>query len=287
MTGLETLNLGSCSGGWRTTEYDKCLLDGIRAMKNLKSLCLCFDSTDVIVQVVGENCSNIHSLDLTSSRSVTDRCIPYLMKCKNLQELQLHRTSVTVVGLSQLLMDLPKLQDIGRCDEFGRVIDYLCDNYHSGPLGLKRIQTRDLSTESLKLFVEMFPKVEYISLFHDMQISDLTVLSSLDNLKELKLLSCAFYGDYLKQLLEVRGNNITSLHLEHVEEMDFRVLIDISQYCPKLKSLCVNAEYGSRRAIKTMPNYRAVPSLQNLSLKSVDSLVIYIASLIISGGDGL
>ncbi|KAJ8927600.1 hypothetical protein NQ314_019908 [Rhamnusium bicolor] len=124
MIGLENLNLGSCSGGWRTSEYDKCLLDGITAMKNLKSLCLCFD-TDIIVQAVGENCPNIQCLDLTSSRSVTDRSIPFLLKCKNLRELQLHRTSVTVIGLAQLIISLPKLQDTGRCDEFGNVIKYL------------------------------------------------------------------------------------------------------------------------------------------------------------------
>lgn len=238
MTGLENLNLGSCSGGWRTTEYDKSLLEGISTMKYLKSLCLCFDSTDIIVQSVGENCPNIQCLDLTSSRSVTDRSIPFLLRCKNLRELQLHRTSVSVEGLAQLIVGLPKLQDTGRCDEFGDVIKYLYQHHQNrGPFGLRKVLTRDLSTENLRLFVDMFPKVEYISLFHEEQISDLTVLISLDNLRELKLLSCAFYGDYLKQLLEVRGYNITSLHLEHVEEMDFKVLVDISQFCPKLKSL--------------------------------------------------
>ncbi|KAJ8967905.1 hypothetical protein NQ317_000585 [Molorchus minor] len=239
MTGLETLNLGSCASGWWTSEYDKCLFDGVAGMKYLKSLCLCFDSNDVIVQVVGENCLNIQSLDLTSSRSVTDRCIPFLLKCRNLRELYLHRTSVSIVGHAQLIASLPKLEDIGRCDEFGSIINNLHHNYYPshGTFRLRKIQTRDLSTENLRLFVEMFPKVEYISLFHDMQISDLTVLTSLNNLRELKLLSCAFYGDYLKQLLEIRGSNLISLHLEHVEEMDFKVLIDISQYCPKLKSL--------------------------------------------------
>lgn len=238
LRGLENLNLGSCSGGWKSSEYDRCLLESISNMKNLKSLCLCFDGTDVIVQTVGENCPKIQCLDLTSSGSVTDRCIPYLLKCQHLRELQLHRTSVTTIGMAQLIVGLPKLLDIGRCDDFGNVIKYLHQRYSNcGPFELKKIQSRDISTESLRLLVDMFPKIEYVSLFHDVQVSDLTVLISLDNLKDLKLLSCAFYGDYLKQLLEVRGNNITRLHLEHVEEMDFNVLVDISQCCPKLTSL--------------------------------------------------
>ncbi|XP_056641067.1 uncharacterized protein LOC130447987 [Diorhabda sublineata] len=245
LTGLENLYIGSCLGGWRTSEFDRCLLDSISQMKHLKSLCLCFDGTDFTVQTVGENCLQIQCLDLTSSIAVTDRCIPFLLKCVNLKELQLHRTSVTTEGLAQLIVGLPKLQDLGRCDDFGNVIKHLHHKYpNEGPFALKKIQTRDITTENLRLLVWMFPKIEYVSLFHDVQISDLTVLISLDHLKDLKLLSCAFYSDYLQQLLEIRGTNITSLHLEHVEELDFKVLVDISQYCPKLKNLvCYNCDF--------------------------------------------
>lgn len=251
LVGLEVLNLGSCSGGWRTTEYDRCLLESIAVMKKLKSLCLCFDSTDVIVQTIGDNCLTIQCLDLTSSRSVTDRSIPFLLKCQNLRELQLHRTSVSTAGLAHLIAGLPALGNIGRCDEFGDVIKYLHQNYpNAGPFPLTKIQTRDISTENLRLFVDMFPKITYISLFNDAQVSDLTVLISLDYLTDLKLLSCAFYGDYLKQLLEIRGNNITSLHLEHVEEMNFQVIVDISQCCLNLKSLVFyNCDFTTNSSI--------------------------------------
>lgn len=238
MTGLEMLNLGSCTGGWRTNDYDRCIVDGISSMKSLRSLCLCFDCTDQIIQVIGENCPMIQCLDVTSSRSVTDRSIASLLKCVELKELQLNRTSVTPTGLAQLLIGLPKLQDIGRCDEFGGVIKALLSlNNSCSHYGLKKIQTRGLTSETLRLLVDMFPNIEFINLFHDDQGADLTILTSLDHLKDLKVLSCAFYGDYLKQLLEVRGRNITSLHLEHAEEIDLNVLIDISQFCPNLKNL--------------------------------------------------
>ncbi|XP_018324571.1 uncharacterized F-box/LRR-repeat protein C02F5.7-like isoform X1 [Agrilus planipennis] len=238
LTGLEVLNLGSCTGGWRTADNDRCVIEGITNMKNLRSLCLCFDCSDTIVQNIGENCPQLQVLDITSSRSVTDRSIVSLLKCNQLRELQLHRTSVSVEGYAQLLTNLKRLQDLGRCDEFGAVIKYIHHNYQvTGPLGLRKIQTRDLSTENLRLLVDMCPNLEYISLFHDEQTSDLTILAMLDNLKELKLLSCAFYTDFLKQLLEIRGINLTSLHLEHVEEIDLDAIVSISQYCPLLKNL--------------------------------------------------
>lgn len=249
LTGLEVLNLGSCTVGWRTGEYDKCIAEGINVMKNLRSLCLCFDCTDSVVQIIGETCTNLQSLDITSSRSVTDRSINSLLCCTKLRDLHLHRTSVTVTGFAQILIGLTKLQDIGRCDEFGSIIKYLHSDFpQAGPFGLKRVQTRDLTTENLRLLVDMFPEIEQISLFHDEQISDLTVLTSLENLRHLKLLSCAFYGDYLRHLLEIRGSNILSLHLEHVEEIDLNALTCISQCCPNLNSLVLyNCDFMDQR----------------------------------------
>lgn len=264
LSGLEVLNLGSCTVGWRTTEYDKWITSGIIRMKNLRSLCLCFDCTDSIVQIIGENCPNLQCLDITSSRSVTDRSVTWLLSCVQLREIQLHRTSVSVVGFAQLIVGLTKLQDIGRCDDFGNVIKYLHQNFqNAGPFSLKRVQTRDLTTENLRLFVNICPKIEYISVFHDEQISDLTVLISLENLKELKLLSCAFYSDNLKQLLEVRGSNITSLHLEHVDEIDLNALMFISSYCPSLKRLVLyNCDFIYTQ---TLPEHRHSPKpFQNL-----------------------
>lgn len=249
LKGLEVLNLGSCTVGWRTSEYDKCISDGIMGMKNLRSLCLCFDCTDSVIQIIGDTCTNLQSLDITSSRSVTDRSINSLLCCDKLRDLHLHRTSVSVEGFAQLLIGLTKLQDIGRCDEFGNIVKYLHANFpQAAPFGLKRVHTRDLTTENLRLLVDMFPQIEYISLFHDEQISDLTVLTSLENLKHLKLLSCAFYGDYLRHLLEVRGANILSLHLEHVEEIDLNALACVSQCCPNLNGLVLyNCDFMDQR----------------------------------------
>ncbi|KAF7283444.1 hypothetical protein GWI33_000529 [Rhynchophorus ferrugineus] len=237
MTGLENLNLGSCSA-WKSSEIDKNILDGIKNMKNLQSICLCFDCSDLIIQTISETCPFIQSIDVTSSRSVTDRSIPYLLSCKNLKVLQLHGTSILSQGLAKLISGLPKLQDIGRCDDFPNVIKFIKENkIRTGPFALKKIHARDLSTKHLRNIVEMFPKAEYVSIFHDTQMADLTVLASLDHLQELKLLPCAFYGNYLKELLEVIGSNLTTLHLEHAEDLDFNFLIHLGRYCTRLKSL--------------------------------------------------
>lgn len=263
MHGLEVLNLGACAGGWSTENIDKVLVNGIAKMRNLKSLCLCFDCTDNIVTILGDNCVNLQTLDVTSSRSVTDRSIPSLLKCRKLHVLQLHRTSVTVIGYAQLLLGLPYLQDLGRCDLFGNVVQLLTkmngneeeedeeEELIRASFQLKKLQARDLNTQTLTLMVDLCPNLTHLSLFRSSEtICDLKLLCRLDNLKDLKLLSCHFYNDHLKRIIEVRGSNLSSLHLEHVEDIDLNGLILISQYCPTLKSLVLyNCDF-----IDEMPN---------------------------------
>lgn len=287
LKGLEVLNLGSCTVGWNSSEYDKCISEGIMRMKNLRSLCLCFDCTDNIVQIIGDTCVNLQSLDVTSSRSVTDRSINSLLCCSKLREVHLNRTSVSIVGYAQLFIGLAKLENIGRCDEFGTIVNYMQVHFpEAGPFGLKRVQTRDITTESLRLLVEKFPQIEYISLFHDEQLSDLTILVSLEKLKHLKLLSCGFYADSLHHLLEVRGANIVSLHLEHVVEIDLSAMACISQFCPNLVDFVLyNCDFIDQRPLQNeITNGNAKKSFQKLErlFWVVDCAIVHLEYVLVN-----
>lgn len=242
LVGLEELDLGSGSAGWDTTEVEKYILSGVQWMSNLRTFCLCFDCTNSIINVLGTNCPLLQKIDVTSSKSVTDRCLPVLLNCKELREVQFFRTSVSAVGYKSLLTDLPKIQNIGRCDEFGKVLEMLHEE-HAKPLPVLSLQCRDVTTEQLKLLVQYCPDVKGISIFHDERIADLPILSAL-NLQDLKILNCDFYSDRVRQLLEQKGGELLSLHLEHVEEIDLNAIIIISQSCPKLKTLVLfNCEF--------------------------------------------
>lgn len=264
MTGLEILNLGSCLGSW--TNPDKCILEGLSKMTKLTTLSLCFDCNDCIIQILGENCPKLRHLDVTSSRSVTDRCIPSLLKCQYLTELQLNRTSVTIYGYAQLLIGLPYLQDLGRCDEFGKVLKYLKDAHpdsQSRQFNIRKFQSRDVSPEELKLLADMCPQVYHVSVFHDEEIN-LTILTFL-NLTELKLLSCNFYTDCVKQLLKIKGCNLISLHLEHVDEVDLNALMYVSQYCSRLKNLVLyNCDFLNHVSLFANPNHLSIKPFQYL-----------------------
>lgn len=250
LEGLEYLNLGSGSAGWDTSEAEKYILSGVKYMTNLTSFCLCFDCTNTIINVLGNNCLALEKLDITASKSVTDRGLPSLFNCKRLKEVNLYRTSVTILGYRDLLSELPNIQNIGRCDDFGSVLEIL-DKQESNPLALSALQCKDMSYEELKLLINYCPNLTSISLFHDDRISDLTILKELHNLKDMKLLNCDFFTDLVKQLLEWRGKNLELLHLEHVEEIDLNALIYISQFCPNLKTLSLyNCEFAEHRHIQ-------------------------------------
>ncbi|CAH0557494.1 unnamed protein product [Brassicogethes aeneus] len=239
--GLEYLNLGSCTGVWRTSDNDRFMINTMSQMRNLKFLCLCFDCTDMIIQAISENCPYIQSLDVTSSKSVSDRSVTALANCKQLTELFLHQTSVTTQGLADVIMGLPRLQNIGRCDEFGYILTHLrqIPNYNE-ELPLKKVHTRDMTNVNMHVLVNTFPHLESFSLFlNDNEIIDLRILISLNNLKELKILSGAFHAHFLGELLEARGCLLETLYLEQMDEMDLNVVILISQCCPRLKQLVI------------------------------------------------
>ncbi|XP_031780800.2 SCF E3 ubiquitin ligase complex F-box protein grrA-like [Nasonia vitripennis] len=239
MTGLEVLDLGSGSVGWKTSDIEKIIVNAISKMKNLTSFTLCFDCTDNVLAAVCQNCPKLQKLDVTASRSVTDRSISSLLKCQQLREIKLLSTSVSVPGYANLLLNHSCLEDIGRYDEWGIALEYIqhsVDNFDK-PFQLRSFECRNMNTQQLYLLVEMCPYISSLSMMRDERIEDLAILASLTELKELKLLSCDFYANGVQLLLEIIGCNIVSLHLEHVGEIDLSALVYISQFCPNLRSL--------------------------------------------------
>lgn len=239
MIGLEVLDLGSGSAGWRTSDIEKVIIAGVSAMPNLVCFILCFDCTDNIVTALAENCKKLKKLDVTASRSVTERSVTPLLSCKYLKEIILCKTSMSIPGYASLFLKHLNIEDIGRCDEFGYILEYIQENEDdtANSLCIRTFESRNFSVEHLDLLVDMCPYITSLCLLRDERIVDLTILATLDYLTELKLLSCDFYTHGVKTLLEIKGPVIKNLHLEHVDELDLNALISISQYCPDLNSL--------------------------------------------------
>lgn len=238
LTGLVYLNLGSLSGGWKTADMEVSIIMALKQLHRLKYLTINYDCTDNILRCIVQNCIEIRKLDVSCSKSITNESINILSKLKSLKSIQLYHTFVTWEGFVNLLIHCPNLEDIGRCDEIGKVLEFIHINCpESYPFHLKIYVSRYATSYHLQLAVEMCPNICSMTVFHNTLQSDLMVLIGLKNLYDLKLLSCDFYADQIKQVLQVKGCNLLKLHLEHVDQIDLNALMYISQLCPLLESL--------------------------------------------------
>lgn len=240
LNGLVHLNLGSLSGGWKTADMETAVIHSLKQLHNLKYLFINYDCTDNILRCLSNNCKLIEKLDVSCSKCITNDSIDILSQLHNLRSVQLHRTFVNVEGYKKLLLTCKNIEDIGRCDDIGKVLECIDMCYlENKQFKLKTYVSRYATLNQLQLAVQMCPQIQNMTVFHNTLQSDLTILIGLQDLLELKLLSCDFYADQVKQVLQVKGCNLVHLHLEHVDQIDLNALMYISQMCPFLQSLTV------------------------------------------------
>lgn len=239
LNGLVCLNLGSLSGGWKTADMEDAIIKSLKELHCLKYLTMNYDCTNNILQCIVDNCKLLEKLDVSCSKCVTNDSMDIVTKIKNLRSIQLYRTFVTMEGFLKVLLKCKNIEDIGRCDEIGRLLEHIDLNYPEVlTFNLKTYVSRYATHNQLQLAVQMCPDIKSMTVFHNRELqSDLLVLIGLRDLRELKLLSCDFYADQIKQVLQVKGCNIVHLHLEHVDQIDLNALMYISQMCPFLENL--------------------------------------------------
>lgn len=264
---LEWLSLGSVSGGWKTFDMEELLVNGLRSMSHLKHLRLNYDCTDNVLKTLVSNCPQLMSLDITNSKYINNKSVEILTELKNLRAVQLFRSGVTMEGYINILLHLPELRDIGRYDELGRCFEYIDDYYPTyGNFSLENFVSLQSTTKQIQILCDKCPNLNSISLFHNVLLLDLMTVIGLNQLTKLKLLSCDFFADQIRDVLEIKGCNLTTLNLEHVDEVDMNALIYISQFCPDLKTLVLtNCNLMQSTSVRrfTLPPFM---NLENLTL---------------------
>ena len=224
---LQMLKLwpGSWSPVWATVvsmlESDSC------RMKNLVSFSMRCHCTDKVLQVLG-NSVQLQHLDVMSSIEVTDGCVGSLIKLKKLKVINMVSTSLSADGYSRLLTDIPQLSKLMWFDSSGQALK----NVSTTPLGLHSYEASHVTVTQLNILVHKCPYLTQISL-HWVQ-TDLSVLKELVYLRDIKLANCSALNSNLRQLLQVRGYNITSLELHEVTEVD---LVMIGIFCTNLRKM--------------------------------------------------
>lgn len=269
LKGLEFLNLGSLTGGWKADEMEPTIMLGLNNMQNLQYLSLNYDCTNNLLLKLIEKCPRLTCLDLASSKAVTNDSVNLLLRMPSLRYVNLHRTSVSLEGYVKLLLGLKKLEDIGQFDEIGRCLEFIVDHYPDvSEFNLKKFSSRYVTTRFLQIISDYCPEMKFVSIFFNMLICDLTAVIGIDNLSILHLLSCDFFSDQVRDVLAVKGCNLTHLHLEHVDQIDMNALMYISQYCPDLQVFTIyNCEMIESTSLYLQKP--AIPPFMNLEKLTV------------------
>lgn len=250
LTKLESLILRAPAGGqWLFKSVSKDIQTGLRYLSNLQKFSLKHDCSDDILHVLSDSSGHtLKSLDIESSKQVTDASIGSILICQNIIELNIFNTAISDEGKGRLIVHLPKLTHLPRgdflCDALGW-IDYAEDN----------------EIEPIYLINEFFPSQKYyfheewqmemvakccpfitkmFFIFHEDCVPNYLVLLPFLNVTKLELYGGSFYKDRISDLLQVRGHFLTKLTLISIKEIDYRAVAILSIHCPRLNSLALN-----------------------------------------------
>lgn len=280
MVNLETLNFACHFSEWQTLERNTKLLRGIKAMKNLRSICLQVACNDKIINAVSETCLQIQVIDVSHSELVTDLSVEYLLKCRQLQALQIYGTSVTAAGHAKLISELPNLRNVGACDNFNLIVKYLDKPFYNN---ITKLILPDCTNSVLELLVHFFPKIQSLSMHFNIEIPDLTKLQHMYCLKQLQLANASQGLPSSYQFFQTVGQQLIHLHLEFCHNMPLNFLLVVGNSC-RLKSLVINEcdfdDYDSLVSLETQLNPQSFSTLETIIWNVRDSVTL--AELVLS-----
>ncbi|KAJ9598322.1 hypothetical protein L9F63_011000 [Diploptera punctata] len=231
------------------------IIQGLSCLEHLFSFTM-RRCTDRIIVTLVTNCPKIEYLDICSSPDVTDASVDYILKLNQLKELLFYHTSITKKGLTKILKGIAHWN----CNfADGRVRQNGLTNFHAGRP----------STEHMKLLVQVCPFLTSVRLSHIE--GDMSILSVLNDLIEIEIIHGNFTYNNIKGLLKLKGNNLRTLVLIKMKEVDLNF---ICESCMGLKTLVLlrGRSSVSIEALKAM-NPAPLQHLEYLVLDSTCGIV--------------
>jgi hypothetical protein len=189
------------------------VVQGVSCMTGLQSFSMYRRCSDRIIDALAHHCTKLQSLVVTHSSGITDSSVKSVRSFCYLHHLSLLYTSIKADGFSHLFAT----ED---------------DKIH--PFNLLSLELRFMESYHLNLIglVHIWPNLTHIYLANIQD--DVSILSVLENLQEVKLCTCNFFTDNVDRFLIDKGSSLTCLEMDDVQDVD--VLL-VSVMCVRLCTL--------------------------------------------------
>ena len=214
-----------------TSQSIRCL----SGLRNIRHLELTSSADDFFLQQLSNTCQHLSRLDVSGSKSVTDRCLPSLEEFSSLVHLDLWMTSVTEENLGLLLLKMTGVTSLGQWNSFGLLL-----SFPRPPISnLANATASRLDQNQLSQLVSSCPGLTQLSLSSLDDVTRLTVLGRLDQLAELKISGIDFKKTRLGVSLLAISSHLEKLELESVTGLDTQDIRNIGTHADKLSRACV------------------------------------------------
>ncbi|XP_046748801.1 uncharacterized protein LOC124412720 [Diprion similis] len=224
---------------------------GYFCLENLTELHLPKQCTNLDLKIIGSRCPLLQVLDINDSPDVDDEGLRALQPCSDLRVIDFCFLKVSNDGVNELLSAHKKLEEFNvRITVRPRVYLGLDFDVLSRPKTLvcpsiKRyciLRLKPVTNAHLLAIVALFPNLIHLRIY-DQLVGDLRILQKLERLKELDLSDCTSRprANNLRQLLTVKGENISSLGMKNLYRVGFYLtqsdLDFIYKFCKNIESL--------------------------------------------------
>ena len=239
---------------------------------------------DDLIEELSKHCPNLKKLVVKSSTKVTDSSVEFLLKMKNLSELNVSSTSITTGGYRSILEGSKGILNI--CWHLPDIETVLAD-INGDTLMNKEVFCGYLT--SFVNLVEKCPNIKKVFLYNAMA-TNLAPSSNLNNLEVLDIKNLMFLLSSTDTALQNIGKNLKTLKLKNVENLDFRILVT---HCICLQDLSlirnnfVEEEFQVTAEMTHFDNLLRLDLQNNTSDKCYSDLVQDYKSLKCLNADGI
>lgn len=236
-------------GLWVREEHRYTMIRTLRKLSELKRLTLRYNCDDEMLATLGKYCHNLHKLDVSGSRAITETGLQKL--CENPSRVAMDRLtqSLQIVDLggpgsgdlpasqaSYLLLTLPHLVSLGSYEHTGAAVELALKTYPNKKFELCYLHDVITTIDRFSAIVKGCPKLQAIYL-DSPKGTAVHYMELLKDLREIKL-NKVRWSD-LEIMLNKMGSRVRSLFLLSVfGQMD---LLDLGRLCPNLHRLEIHS----------------------------------------------